>query len=116
MVNNKIKSDNVYFLIERDFLIMENIELKASSYDKFIFKGSLALEYYFDINNTKDNYIKLFNDFNKELKKYRMLSINDEKSKENIVQKIKSIILKLGKENFIIYEDGDVEYNLHNEQ
>lgn len=45
-----------------------------------------------------------------------MLSIKDEKSKENIVQEIKSIILKIGKENFIIYEDGDVEYNSCNEQ
>ena len=98
------------FFIERDFLIMENIKLKASSYDKFIFKGSLALEYYFDVNTNKDKYIK-FNDFNKKLKEYRMLSVKDEKSKENIVQEIKSIILKLGKENFIIYEDGDVEYN-----
>ena len=105
-----------HFFIERDFLIMENIKLKASSYDKFIFKGSLALEYYFDVNTNKDNYIKLFNDFNKKLKEYRMLSIKDEKSKENIVQEIKSIILKIGKENFIIYEDGDVEYNSCNEQ
>ena len=100
-----------HFFIERDFLIMENIKLKASSYDKFIFKVSLALEYYFDVNTNKNNYIKLFNDFNKKLKEYRMLSVKDEKSKENIVQEIKSIILKIGKENFIIYEDGDVEYN-----
>ena len=90
---------------------MKNIKLETSCYDKFIFKGSLALECYFDLNENGNNYIELFNDFNKKLKEYRMLSVKDEKSKENIVQELKSIIIQLGTENFIIYKDGDIEYN-----
>ena len=87
---------------------MENIKLDKNNYDKFIFKGSLALEGYFDFN---DNNIELFNDFNKKLKYYRILSIKDDKSKEEIVQELIMIINKIGKDNFIIYNDGDVEYN-----
>ena len=90
---------------------MKNIKLETSCYDKFIFKGSLALECYFDLNENGNNYIELFNDFNKKLKEYRMLSVKDEKSKENIVHELKSIIIQLGTENFIIYKDGDIEYN-----
>ena len=93
---------------------MKNIKVKTSSYDKFILKGSLALECYFDMNSEKNNYIELFDVFNKKLKQYRMLCTKDEKSKENIVQELKSIIIELGKENFLIYEDGDVEYNCYN--
>ncbi len=87
---------------------MENIKIEKNNYDKFIFKGSLALEGYFDFN---DNDIELYNAFNKKLKDYRKLSIKDDKSKENIVQELISIINKLGKDNFIIYNDGDIEYN-----
>lgn len=92
---------------------MKNINLETSCYDKFIFKGSLALECYFDLNENGNNDIELFNEFNKKLKEYRMLSVKDEKSKENIVQELKSIIIQLGTENFIIYKDGDVEYNTY---
>ena len=48
-------------------------------YNKFILKGSLALESYHDVNN--DNH-ELFIDYNKKLKHYRMLdnkTINDTK-------------------------------------
>lgn len=92
---------------------MKNIKLETDCYDKFIFKGSLALECYFDLDENGNNYIELFNEFNKKLKEYRMLSVKDEKSKEAIVQELKSIIIQLGTENFIIYKDGDVEYNTY---
>ena len=92
---------------------MKNIKLETDCYDKFIFKGSLALESYFDLDKNGNNYIELFNEFNKNLKEYRMLSVKDEKSKEAIVQELKSIIIQLGTENFIIYENGDVEYNTY---
>ena len=81
--------------------------IEEKNYDKFVFKGSLALESYFDENN-KDS--ELFIDFNNKLTKYRSLqnkSINDT---ETIVRELLSIINKIGKENFIIYEDGDIEY------
>lgn len=92
---------------------MKNIKLETDCYDKFIFKGSLALECYFDLDKNGNNYIELFNEFNKKLKEYRMLYVKDEKSKEAIVQELKSIIIQLGTENFIIYKDGDVEYNTY---
>ncbi len=85
--------------------------IEKKNYDKFIFKGSLALESYFDENN-KDS--KLFMDFNNKLTKYRSLqnkSINDT---ETMVRELLSIINKIGKENFIIYEDGDIEYIYEN--
>lgn len=95
---------------------MENIELETNCYDKFIFKGSLALECYFDLDENANSYTGLFNHFNKKLKEYRMLIIKDEKSKENIVQELKSTIIQLGRENFIVYDDGDVEYNSYKKQ
>lgn len=81
--------------------------IEKRNYDKFIFKGSLALESYFDENNKNS---ELFTDFNNKLAKYRSLqnkSINDT---ETIVRELLSIINKIGNENFIIYEDGDIEY------
>ena len=89
---------------------MKNIELNTNCYDKFIFKGSLALECYFDLDENSNNYIELFNSFNEKLKEYRVLLVKDEKNKEKIVQELKSVITKLGTENFIIYKDGNVEY------
>ena len=89
---------------------MKNIELETNCYDKFIFKGSLALECYYDLDKNSNNYIELFNSFNKKLKEYRALLVKDEKSKEAIVQELKSVIIQLGTENFIIYKDGNVEY------
>ena len=89
---------------------MKNIELETNCYDKFIFKGSLALECYYDLDKNSNNYIELFNSFNKKLKEYRALTVKDEKSKEAIVQELKSVITKLGTENFVIYKNGNVEY------
>lgn len=84
------------------------IIIKKKNYEKFIFKGSLALEFYFDIN--KDN-IELYHNFINKLKKYRKLETKDDKSKENIVKELIAIIEELGPESFTIYNDGDIEYN-----
>ena len=86
--------------------------IKKENYDKFIFKGSLALESYFD-DNKKD--LVLFDTFNKKLIKYR--SIKDKKTtdSEMIINEILSLIEKIGKENFIIYDDGDIEYIYKNQ-
>ncbi len=83
------------------------MKILKSNYDKFIFKASLALELYSDMNGNKE----IFNNFNEKLKHYRALPINDEKSKETIVKELIAIINKLGQKKFIIYEDVDVEYN-----
>lgn len=87
---------------------MERITLKKNSYNKFIFKGSLALESYYD--DTHKNK-QLFDDFNDKLKKYRSLHEKTNEAKENIVNELLSTIEQIGEENFIIYDDGDVEYN-----
>ena len=60
---------------------MKNIELNTNCYDKFIFKGSLALECYYDLDDNSNSYIELFNNFNEKLKEYRALLVKDEKIK-----------------------------------
>lgn len=77
------------------------------NFDRFIFKGSLALESYFD--DTNDN-IELFDEFNKKLDKYRSLNDKTDNDRELIVNELLSILNKIGIDKFIIYDDGDIEY------
>ena len=86
---------------------MDNLLIKSENFDKFIFKGSLALEAYFDNNRTDK---KIFDDFNSKLRNYRQLVEKQEIDKETIVNELILIIEKLGIDKFIIYNDGDVEY------
>ncbi len=87
---------------------MNNFSINKNNYDKFIFKGSLALESYYDA--TKENK-ELFDSFNKDLKAYRLLSKKNDSDKESIVTKLILTLEKIGEEKFIIYEDGTIEYN-----
>ena len=86
---------------------MDNLLIKSENFDKFIFKGSLALEAYFDNNRTNK---EIFDDFNIKLKNYRQLAKKQEIDKETIVNELILIIEKLGIDKFIIYDDGDIEY------
>lgn len=86
---------------------MDNLLIKSENFDKFIFKGSLALETYFDNNCTNK---EIFDDFNSKLRNYRQLAEKQEIDKETIVNELILIIEKLGIDKFIIYNDGDVEY------
>lgn len=88
----------------------DEIKLDKNCYDKFIFRGALALESYFDFNGNRNKYMNLFKNFCNNLRKYRALQVRDEESKEKIVNELKSIIITLGKENFSIDEDGYIEY------
>ena len=90
---------------------MEKIKIDKGSYDKFIFKGSLALEAYFEYNDDNKD---IFDEFNDKLKNYRLLLKKDDSSKEFIVNELILVFEKIGKEDFIFYEDGDVEYNYNN--
>lgn len=81
--------------------------IKKEDYDKFIFKGSLALEAYFD--NTNKNKT-LFDKFNVKLKKYRSLDTKTDNDKELIANELLSLLKKIGIKKFIIYDDGDIEY------
>ena len=53
----------------------------------------------------------MFDGFNKNLKAYRLLNKKNDSDKEFIVNKLILTIENIGKEKFIIYEDGDIEYN-----
>lgn len=85
--------------------------MNIENFDKFIFKGSLALESYYD--DTKKNK-ELFDSFNEKLAKYRLLNVKKETDKISIVNDLMSIINNIGEEKFIIYEDGDIEYKYNN--
>lgn len=87
---------------------MNKILINKNNYDKLIFKGALALEsYYDDTHGNKE----LFDAFNNKLKEYRLLYEKTAIDKESIVNDLLSTIEQIGKEKFVIYEDGDVEYN-----
>ncbi len=92
---------------------MNKIKISKNNYDKFIFKGALALESYFD--DRKDN-LELFDKINKKITNYRSLKEKNNDDKEVIVNDLLLAFEKLGQENFIIYEDGDVEYNYNKEE
>jgi len=87
---------------------MDKLVVQKENYDKFIFKGSLALETYSDITHKNSD---LIDEFNQKLKKYRQSINNSEKDKEIIVNMLISTIEKIGIKNFIIYADGDIVYN-----
>lgn len=87
---------------------MDNIKIEEKNFDKFIYKGSLALESYYDDNNSNK---EVFDEFNYKLKAYRKLSEKNKADKEFIVDALILAINQMGIENFVIYEDGDVEYN-----
>lgn len=71
---------------------MDQIRINKENYEKFILKGSLALESYFDINN---NNKEIYDAFNKKLIDYRNLEIKSEESKEKIVEDLISVIEKI---------------------
>lgn len=75
---------------------------------RFILKGSLTIEGYFEVyGNDK---INLYNEYYKKLRKYYDLKEKDKKSIDYMYKELKTLINNLGKEHFLIYEDGDVEY------
>lgn len=88
---------------------MDKIIVDKGNYDKFIFKGILALEFYGEMN---DNYKEEISIFNKKIKEYRSISNPDNCDKERIVNEIIDLMEKIGPDNFIFYEDGGVEYNV----
>lgn len=85
------------------------MRITSKNYDKFILKGSLALEMYYDVNINEDREKYII--FNEKLSKYRSLRGKNLKDKENMVEYLVRFIENLGIDKFIIYDDGDVEYN-----
>ena len=65
---------------------------------RFILKGSLALEGYFEVyGNDK---INLYNEYYKKLRKYYDLKEKDKKSVDYMYKELKTLINNLGKEHF----------------
>lgn len=75
---------------------------------KFILKGSLALEGYFEVHG--NDKINLLKEYNEKLRKYYVLKEKDKEIVDYMYKELKTLINKLGKEHFLIYEDGDVNY------
>ena len=90
---------------------MNNIEINKCDADKFIFKGSLALELYYDYTNINKDII---DEFYFKLNEYRKLTEKNKENKEYIVNELINVIEKLRIKNFTIYNDGDIEYNYNN--
>lgn len=90
---------------------MSNIIINYKNFDKFIFKGSLALESYYDYTNINKDII---DKFYFKLNEYRKLTKKSKENKEYIVNELINVIEKLGIKNFTIYNDGDIEYNYNN--
>lgn len=93
--------------------IMNNTVVNKDNFDKFIFKGSLALESYYDESNENK---EIFDAFNEKLKAYRQLTEKNDNDKEIIVNELISTIENIGIDKFVIYDDGDVEYLYNNEE
>ncbi len=85
------------------------MRITPKNYDKFILKGSLALEMYYDVNINEDREKYII--FNEKLSKYRSLKEKNLKDKENMVKYLVRFIENLGIDKFTLYDDGDVEYN-----
>ena len=80
------------------------------NYDKFIFKAPLAIEGFCDLNIFNKKLKKEIDNMYFELKKYRELKPPSCNDKNKIVKEIISVINLIGIDNFIIYDDGDIEY------
>ena len=75
---------------------------------KFILKGSLALEGYFEVHG--NDKINLLKEYNEKLRKYYVLKKKDKEIVDYMYKELKTLINNLGKEHFLIYENGDVNY------
>lgn len=76
---------------------MSNIIINDKNFDKFIFKGSLALESYYDYTNINKDII---DKFYFKLNKYRKLTEKSKENKEYIVNELINVIEKLGIKKF----------------
>ena len=94
---------------------MENeidIEVLLKKNSRLIFKLDLALESYEDDTN---NDVPLLKEAIVELNEFRKnkanMSIDEQyKTSEKILQKYNRVIDLVGRDNFIFYDDGDVNY------
>lgn len=95
----------------KGMICLKNLEIAKENYDKFIFKAPLAIEGYTDVNTINDENNNRVEKMYSDLKKYRNLNKKTIEDKEKLVNKILDIISLLGQDNFLIYDDGDIDYN-----
>ena len=89
-----------------------NIEEKLKKNSKLLFKLDLAFESYEDNNNTN---IPLLNETTLELNKFRRkksnMDIEEQYNKtEELLRKYNKVLDIVGRDNFVFYDDGDVNY------
>lgn len=80
------------------------------NYDKFAFKGPLAVESYCDVNQLNEEIKKIIDDMYLQRKKYTEIQKLMIKERDELVSKLSKVIDKLGIDNFILYDDGDIDY------
>ena len=92
---------------------MKNNEKELKEKYNKIVRYSLAIESYLD-NGEKNipEIDELINEEGEFYKNYKIKSLEENLSIANdILEKYNKLISILGKEKFIIYDDGDIEYN-----
>ncbi len=96
---------------DRIELTKENLPKK--NYGKFILKGPLAVECFVDLVGVDQDKEETINTMYDNLGKYRKLKQELAKKEEKLVNEIMDVIFMLGKENFIFYNDGDIEHDCY---
>jgi hypothetical protein len=89
-----------------------NAEEKLKKNSKLLFKLDLAFESYEDDNNVN---IPLLNEvtmeFNEFRKKKENMNIEEQHNKtEELLKKYDKVLNIVGRDNFIFYDDGDINY------
>ena len=90
---------------------MGKIKLQKKEYDKFVFKGLLAVECYDDANDIDDDKKTAIKKIYKKGNEYHELNRQLIKSRDTLVEDLLNLIEMLGEEKFTIYDDGDITYN-----
>lgn len=90
---------------------MKKIIIDKKNYDKFAFKGPLAIEDYCDFNNINEKQKKIVDDMYIQVRKYHEKQKELIKERDELVSKLTNTIETLGIDDFTIYDDGDITYN-----
>ena len=87
------------------------MKLRKEQYNKFAFKGPLAIEDYCDFNKIDENQKKIVDDMYIQVRKYHEKQKQMIKERDELVDKLINTIETLGTDNFTLYVDGNITYN-----
>ena len=87
------------------------MKLRKEQYNKFAFKGPLAIEDYCDFNKIDENQKKIVDDMYIQVRKYHEKQKQMIKERDELVDKLINTIETLGTDNFTLYDDGNITYN-----